>query len=51
MPSLLEEPIPELVRYVEEDPYENPDNPPENPDLIEGFCAMKVSEKSGKKSL
>ncbi len=43
MPSLLEEPIPELVKYVENDPYENSENPSEDPDKIQGFCAMKVA--------
>ncbi len=42
-PSLLEEPIPELVRYVGEDPYDNPLNPPEDPEEIRGFCGMKVT--------
>ncbi len=42
LPSFLEDPIPDLVRNLDDDPYKNPNNPPENPDLIEGFCAMKV---------
>lgn len=46
MPSLLEDPIPELVRYVESDPYEDPENPPEDPEQIRGFCGMKVTTRS-----
>jgi len=41
-PSLLEDPIPELVQFVKDNPYSNPNNPPENPDQIKGFCAIKV---------
>jgi hypothetical protein len=28
MPSLLEEPIPPLVHYIENNPYDDPANPP-----------------------
>jgi hypothetical protein len=31
MPSLLEEPIPELVHYVDTNPYDDPANPPSDP--------------------
>jgi len=40
-PSLLEEPIPEYVAPVEENPYDNPDYPPDYPG---GVCGMKWSD-------
>jgi len=42
-PSLLEEPIPEYVAPVEENPYDNPDYPPEDPNPG-GVCGMKWSD-------
>jgi len=42
-PDLLEDPIPYYVAPVEEDPYQNPDYPPEDPNPA-GVCAMKWSE-------
>ena len=41
MPSLLEEPIPELVHDVETNPYDDPSNPPSDPDSIVGFCGIQ----------
>jgi len=44
-PSLLEEPIPDYVAPVEENPYDNPDYPPADPNPG-GVCGMKWSEKT-----
>merc|ERR1711964_442526 len=42
-PELIEEPRPYFVAPVAEDPYQNPDYPPEDPNPA-GVCAMKWSE-------
>jgi hypothetical protein len=41
MPSLLEEPIPELVHYVDTNPYDDPANPPSDPVFI--FSQLNLS--------
>ena len=41
MPSLLEEPIPPLVHVVEANPYNDPLNPPSDPDKSAGFCGIQ----------
>ena len=46
MPSLLEEPIPALVREIASDPYSNPKNPPQDPDKMIGFCGMQWASKT-----
>ena len=43
MQSLLEGPIPALVHEVINDPYENPNNPPEDPEKITGFCGVQFT--------
>ena len=44
MPSLLEEPIPSLVHEVINNPYDDPENPPEDPEKITGFCGMQWTD-------
>lgn len=39
--QLLSEPRPPLVNMLENDPYDDPSNPPLQPDEITGFCAMQ----------
>jgi hypothetical protein len=41
MPSLLEEPIPPLFQDLETNPYDDPTNPPSDPDTIVGFCGIQ----------
>ena len=41
MPSLLEEPIPPLVHVVESNPYNDPSNPPSDPDKSAAFCGIQ----------
>ena len=41
MPPLLVEPIPPLVHVVEANPYNDPLNPPSDPDKLAGFCGIQ----------
>jgi hypothetical protein len=41
LPSLLVDPIPELVSEVLVDPYDDPKNPPQDPEKLTGFCGMQ----------
>ena len=51
MPSLLEQPIPSLVHDVDTNPYDDPSNPPSDPDKIVGFCGIQWTNNTdpGKK--
>lgn len=40
-PSLLLAPYPPLFGNVTENPYDNPANPPQDPDTITGVCAIQ----------
>ncbi len=49
--NLLVDPRPPLVVLQKDDPYDDPSNPPLQPDQISGFCAMQwqdtVDEATG----
>lgn len=51
--ELIQDPRPPLVTRLEEDPYNDPSNPPLDPEAITGYCAMQwqdtVDPESGKK--
>jgi len=49
-PNLLLDPIPEYVGPVDEDPYADPENPPEDPNT-RGFCAMQWSQEQDENGL
>lgn len=42
-PSLLQDPIPEYVGEVNDDPYADPENPPDDP-ATRGVCAIKWND-------
>ena len=43
-PSLLEDPIPDYVSPPPSNPYDDPDNPPEEPYPATGVCGIKWSD-------
>jgi len=43
--DLISDPRPPLVNFLGTDPYDDPSNPPLQPDEISGFCAMQWQEE------
>lgn len=44
--ELILPPLPPLLANVTENPYDDPNNPPADPDIPDGFCAMKWSDET-----
>ena len=44
MPYLVLDPLPPLFDNVTENPYDDPTNPPIDPDQATGVCAIQWSE-------
>ena len=45
-PSLVIPPSPPLFGEVTENPYDDPNNPPTDPEIPDGFCAIKWSDET-----
>ena len=45
--ELLSDPRPPLVNFLPTDPYDDPSNPPLQPDEISGFCGLQWQNDTG----